>query len=174
MAKDKVKKEPLKKRDPYRYYRNVHYGLYSGTWGATLIPIFTIFAFKWNEYFDYVNNTSGSVRLTIGCVAAIVLGVIFALKKAKVEEKQKKEYSMLHYVAFVGILWVFLFLFKVIIEDMFLITSCELAGSVVAYGLNLADKNVVKKVLLYQSARDDILKDRLKEEYKTSKKVDIL
>ncbi len=174
MAKEKVKKEPLKTRDPYKYYRNVHYGLYAGTWAATLAPIIAVFGVKWNEYFDYINNTDGSVRLTVGCVIAIVLGIVFAVKKAKVEEKQKKEYSMLHYVGFVAILWAFLFFFKVIIDDMFLITSCEFGGAVVAYGLNIADKNARKKVLLYESARDEVLKDEAKEQYKKDRKKDLL
>ena len=174
MEKIKVKKEPLKKRDPYKYYRNVHYGLYAGTWGATLAPVAVVFGIKWNEYFDFISQTESSVRLTVGCVIAIFLAIIFAVKKAKVEEKAKKEYSMLHYVGFVAILWAFLFLFKTILDDMFLITSCEFGGAVVAYGLSIEDKKMRNKVLLYQSAKDEVDKEEAKENYKEHKKADLL
>lgn len=169
MAKTKVKKEPLKKRDPQKYYRNVHYGLYAGTWVSTLTPIIAIFGVKWNEYFDFISNTESSVKLTIGCVIAIVLAVVFSIKKAKVEEKQNKEYSILHYVGFVAVLWAFLFFFKVIIDDMFLITSCEFIGAVGAYGLNIADRKVKEKILLYKSAKEEVIKENFKAEYKKRK-----
>lgn len=173
-GKEKVKKEPLKTRNPYKYYRNIHYGLYSGSWVAVIAPIVTVFAVKWNEYFDFVNNTGDSVKLTIGCVAAIVLGVIFAIKKAKVDERQKGTYSMLHYVAFVGVLWAILFLFKAIIDDAFLITSVELGGAVAAYGLNIADKKAKEQALLYKSVKDDDKKESIKKDMKAKRKVDLL
>lgn len=177
MAKNKVKKEPLKTRDPYKYYRNIHYGLYSGTWAAVIIPIIAVFGVKWNEYFDFLEKTQDSVKLTVGCVVAIFLGIIFAVKKAKVEEKSKKEYSMIHFVGFVAVLWAFLFLFKTIIDDMFLITSCEFGGAVAAYLLSIEDKKIKGKVLLYQGAKDEVDKEEAKEKYKEakeSKKADLL
>ena len=219
MARDRVRKPPLKQRDPYKYYRNIHYGLYAGTWTTTFAPIVAVFGVKWNEYFDYVNNTGSSVKLTIGCVVAIFLAIIFAVKKARVEEKVnpvqevetekvepvkeepvqekpvekvvetapveetlkkatveekvRKEYSMIHYVAFIAIIWAFLFFFKAIIDDMFLITSVEFAGAVSAYGLSIADNKIKDKMKLYKEAQDELTKEEAKELYR-GRRVDLL
>lgn len=149
----KVKKEPLKERDPYRYYRNVHYALYSVEWVSIFTPLAILFGIKWNDYFNFVEETEGSVKLTIGCILAIVLAIVFAVKKARVEEKSKKTYSMLHYVGFVAVFWAFAFLFKVIIDDLFLITSVELAGAVTAYGVSIADNNAKEKARLFKEQK---------------------
>ena len=173
MARDRARKPPLKQRDPYKYYRNIHYGLYAGTWVTTFAPIVAVFGAKWNEYFDYVNNTGSSVKLTIGCVVAIFLAIIFAVKKATVEEKTRKEYSMIHYVAFIAIIWALLFFFKAIIDDMFLITSVEFAGAVSAYGLSIADNKIKDKMKLYKEAQDELTKEEAKELYR-GRRVDLL
>ena len=60
---------------------------------------------------------------------------------------------MLHYVGFVAVFWAFAFLFKVVIDDLFLITSVELAGAVTAYGVSIADNNAKEKARLFKEQK---------------------
>ena len=80
---------------------------------------------------------------------------------------------MIHYVAFIAIIWAFLFFFKVIIDDMFFITSVEFAGTVSAYGLSIADNKIKDKMKLYKEAQDELTKEEAKELYR-GRRVDLL
>lgn len=80
---------------------------------------------------------------------------------------------MIHYVAFIAIIWAFLFFFKAIIDDMFLITSVEFAGAVSAYGLSIADNKIKDKMKLYKEAQDELTKEEAKELYR-GRRVDLL
>ena len=152
----KVKKEPLKTRSPRKYYHRAYVGCQVGEWGAIATPIIAIFAAKWNEYFDFVENQGESIRLTIGCVLAIVCAIFFGYKKLKNQEKQEKKVTMLSYVFGIAVAWAAVFLFKVIIDDLFLILSCELAGAGAAYGIDFATQYNLKKYNLYQGAYEKL------------------
>lgn len=153
---EKVKKEPLKTRDPYKYYRNAYIGCQSAEWTAIVAPLILVFAVKWNEYFDFANNESGAVRLTIGCVLAIVCGVLFVYKKMRHQEKTEKKVTMLTYVLGLAVAWVFVWLCGAIIDDLFLILSCELAGAITAYGIDFATQEMRRKQMLYRDAKEKL------------------
>ena len=157
MAKEKVKKEPLKTRCPRKYYRNAYWACQGGEWAAIMTPLIAVFGAKWNEYFDFVNDTHGSVRLTIGCVLALVVSAVVMYKKAKHQEKVEKKATMLTYVLGVGIAFAFAFLFKVVIDDLVLILGCEFAGAAAAYGLDIGlTQEMRRKQVLYRDARDHL------------------
>lgn len=156
MAKEKVKKEPLKTRNPYKYYRNAYWACQAGEWAAIVTPMIVVFGVKWNEYFDFVNDQPGATRLTIGCVLALVCAAIFVYKKVKHQEKTEKKVTMLSYVIGVGVAFAISYLFKVVLDDLFLILGCEFAGAVAAYGTDFATQEFRRKQMLYRDAREKL------------------
>ena len=157
MAKEKVKKEPLKTRCPRKYYRNAYWACQGGEWAAIATPIIAVFGAKWNEYFDFVENTHESVRLTIGCILALVVSAILMYKKAKHQEKVEKKATMLTYVLGVGMAFALAYFCKVIVNDLVLILGCEFAGAAVAYGLDVGlTQEMRRKQVLYRDARDEL------------------
>lgn len=146
-------KEPLKKRNPYKYYRNAYAACRVGEWGCLVAPIVAVFGAKWNEYFVFVEGDS-RVRLTIGCILAFIMSAVFVYKKIKHDEKVEKKVTMLSYVVGVGVAFAMSYLFKTVIDDLFLILGCEFAGSVAAYGVDLATIRNKGKMELYRSAME--------------------
>ena len=179
--KEKVKKEPLKQRNPYKYYRNAYYACQDAEWACILTPIIAIFGVKWQEYFDFTESSNG-VRLTIGCVLALVMASIFIYKKVKHQEKMEGKVTMLSYVIGVGVAFAFSYLFKVVIDDLFLILGCEFAGAVGAYGIDFATSENQRKAKLYKDSIEKLEADesavkvkQMKEQKREKKKeVDIV
>ena len=128
-----TKKEPLKTRNPYKYYRNAYVGAQAGEWACIGIPIIAIFGAKWNEYFNFTDNQGGAIKLTIGSILALICAAIFMYKKIKHQEKTEKKVTMLSYVIGVGVAFAIAYFFKVILDDLVLIFGCELAGAAAAY-----------------------------------------
>lgn len=178
MAQKKTKKEPLKKRDPFKYYRNAYWGLQTAEWACIGAPIIAVFGAKWNEYFDFTNNQGESIRLTIGCVIALICAAIFVYKKARHQEKVEKKVTMLTYVLGVGAAFAIAFFFKAIIDDLVLILGCELAGAAAAYGIDFQTQRVKKKQEIYEYARakadadDAVQRQRAYEEEKRRRAVE--
>ena len=153
MKARKQGKEPLKKRDPYRYYRNAYYACQAGEWGCIAAPVIAVFGAKWNEYFVFAEGSSG-VSVTIGCVLALVLAAVFCYRKIRHQEKAAGKVTMLSYAVGVGVAFVFAYLFKVIIDDLALILGCEFVGAVGAYAVDFATMRNRRKMVLYRDARE--------------------
>lgn len=167
MAKEK--KEPLKTRNPYKYYRNAYYGCQAGEWACIIAPVIAVFGVKWNEYFDFVDTNNG-IKLTFGCVLALVMAGLFIYKKIKHQEKMEGKITMLSYALGIGVAFVFSYLFKVIIDDLFLILGCEFAGACSAYALDFATTKNHDKMKLYSDAMnkldaEEVAKRLRKEKY---------
>ena len=156
MAKVKEKKPPLKERNPYKYYRNAYYACQGGEWACIAAPVIAVFGAKWNEYFVFAEGSDGGVRLTIGCVLALICAAVFMYKKLRHQEKQEKKVTMLSYVIGVGVAFAFIYFFKVILDDLFLIVGCEFAGAVAAYGVDFATQHNLKQMTLYKNALDEL------------------
>lgn len=156
MAKGKVKKEPLKQRNPYKYYRNAYYATQAGEWACLATPLIAIFGAKWNEYFIFAEGNDGGVRLTIGCILALICAAIFMYKKLKHQEKQEKKVTMLSYVMGIGAAFAFIYFFKVILDDLFLIVGCEFAGAVAAYVVDFSTQHNLAQMKLYKDAIDKL------------------
>ena len=153
----KTKKEPLKERNPRKYYRNAYWACQAGEWTACVVPMVAIFGAKWNEYFDFVNNTGGAVRLTIGSILALVCSAIFMYKKAKHQEKVEKKSTMLTYVLGVGVAFALAYFCKVILDDLILILGCEFAGAAAAFGLDIGlTQEMRRKQVIYRDAKDKL------------------
>lgn len=154
---EKVKKEPLKTRNPYKYYRNAYVGAQAGEWACIGAPIIAIFGAKWNEYFNFTDNQGGAIKLTIGSILALVCAAIFMYKKIKHQEKTEKKVTMLSFVVGIGVAFAIAYFFKVILDDIVLILGCELAGAAAAYGLDLGvTQEMRRKQILYRDAIDKL------------------
>ena len=73
---NKNKKQKLKERNPYAYYRNGFIGLKACKWLSILAPFITIFAMKFNEYFIISTDSGTQTKLSLGCVLACLVGGI--------------------------------------------------------------------------------------------------
>lgn len=155
MATTKRIKEQLKTRNPRKYYRNAYRLAQTSEWVACIAPMAAIFGAKWNEYFDFVNNSDGAVRLTIGSILALLLSAIFMFKKANHQERVENKASMLTYVISIGVAFAFVYLFKVIIDDLILILGAELAGASTAYIVDATvTQEMRRKQILYRDASE--------------------
>lgn len=170
---EKVKKVPLKERNPYAYYRNAYVACQAGEWGCIVTPIIAIFGAKWNEYFVFTEDNTSGVKLTVGCVLALILAAIFVYKKLKHQEKMEGKVTMLSYAVGIGVAFVFVYLFKVVIDDLFLILGCEFAGAVAAYGVDFATNSNRSNMMAYKEAMLKIKAEKAAqkmEEYEEKKK----
>lgn len=150
---NREKKAPLKERDPYKYYRNAYYACQGAEWASLAAPVIAVFGVKWNEYFVFVEGGSG-VRLTVGCILALVMASFFAYRKIRHQEKAEGKVTMLSYCVGLGLAFVFAYLFKVVIDDLALIIGCEFAGAVGAYGIDFGTREMRRKMKLYRDARE--------------------
>lgn len=148
-----AKKAPLRKRDPYRYYRNAYYALQGSEWACLAAPVAAVFGVKWNEYFVFVEGGSG-VSLTVGCVLALVMAAVFAYRKLRHQEKAEGKVTMLSYAVGLGVAFVFAYLFKVVIDDLALILGCEFAGAVAAYGVDFATREARRKMVVFRESKE--------------------
>lgn len=143
-----MNKEPLKTRDPYKYYRNCSYACVAGEYASVLTPIAIVFGAKWNEYFTMTEGNS--VKMTIGCILSLVVAAIVMFSQIKRQEKINNQHTMLPFVLGVGVAFALSYLFKVVIEDLTLILGVEFAGSVVAYGIDFATISNREKMAIYK------------------------
>ena len=154
--KQKKKREPLKERNPYKYYRNSYYACQGGEWACITAPFIAIFAAKWNEYFVFTESNSEGIKVTIGCVLAAVMAAFFAYRKIRHQEKANGKVTMLSYAIGVGVAFAFSYLFKVIIDDLFLILGCEFAGASAAYVVDFATVYNKDRMKVYKDAIDKL------------------
>lgn len=143
-----MNKEPLKTRDPYRYYRNCSYACIVGEYASVLSPIAIVFGAKWNEYFTVADGNQ--VKMTVGCILSLVVAAIVMLSQIKRQEKINNQHTMLPFVFGVGVAFALSYLFKVVIDDLTLILGVELAGSVTAYGIDFATIANKEKMMIYK------------------------
>ena len=152
MRAKREKREPLKKRDPYKYHRNAYYACQTSEWACIVAPVIAVFGAKWNEYFVFYDENHTGVKMTIGCVLSLVLAAVFVYKKLRHQEKVENKPTMTSYVVAVGVAFVFSYLFKAVIDDLFLILGCEFAGAVSAYGIDFATRSERNKMVTYKAA----------------------
>lgn len=172
MKKEREKRPPLKERNPYKYYRNAYYAFQTGEWACIVAPVVAVFGAKWEEYFTFIDGDYTGVKMTLGCILSLVLAAIFAYKKLRHQEKVEGKVTMTSYVVGVGVAFVLSYLFKTVIDDLFLIMGCEFAGAVAAYGVDFGTRNAKSKMETYRKAIEELdAKDaaqRLKRERGTA------
>lgn len=142
----KQKKEPLKTRNPRKYYSIKYHALYAGEWACLLGPLFGVFGAKWNEYVQFASSQDGSVlggfKLTVGAVLSLLVAVFVIYKGARHKEKVDKTATMSTFALGIGVAFALSWAFSVILKDLTLILGCEFAGAMVAYPLDtMAQKN---------------------------------
>lgn len=164
--KDKVKKEPLKKRDPYKFYRNGYLVCKAGTIISITAPIVAIFGAKWNEYIAL--DEGNPVRLTIGAMLALFVAAIITYKYIKHDEKMKEKTTMLSMVVGIGLAFVITYLLKVVLSDLTLILGCEFAGAVAGYGFDLGAGN---RYNLMKIAQDEDVRGAVRQKNANKEKV---
>ena len=147
---------PIRKRNPFRFYRNAYLACQTGEWACLIAPVAAVFGAKWEEYFVFTDGSSSGVRLTVGCILALAMAAVFAYRKLRHQEKAAHKTTMLSYAVGVGVAFVFAYLFKVVIDDLFLILGCEFCGASAAYCVDFATESNRRKMVLYRDAREKL------------------
>lgn len=142
------KKEPLKTRDPYKYNRNVHYGLMAGKWASVVAPFIGIFIAKFGEYIEVYEGTQ--YKFTIGCVICLIVAVIAAYKDIKKTEGANSPIST---AIGWGVAFMLSFLFKEIITDLTLVLGLAFAGQCGATTCEMVDESKKKYLTAYKDAK---------------------
>lgn len=138
---NKNKKQKLKERNPYAYYRNWFVGLKTCKWLSILAPFITLFAVNFNEYFIFTSDTGATTKLSLGCVLACLVGGIAMYSETKKKEDGTKGKSPLSNIVGWGIAFALCFFFQSILNDLTLIIGCGLVGQLVGFGFELGAQN---------------------------------
>lgn len=142
----KEKKEPLKKRDPYKFHRNRYYALKTAQYTVPYIPLITIFLIKMNEYIEVYEGKT--VKFTVGCVIAFIVAVITAIQQIKKEEGPSSPVTT---ACGWGVAFLLSYLFYEIIGDITLILGCEFAGQCASATLDYVKQSDKQYVDAYKS-----------------------
>lgn len=137
----KQKKQKLKERNPYAYYRNWFFGLKTCKWLSILAPFITLFALKFNEYFIVSPDGVNQTKLSLGCVLACLVGGIAMYSETKKKADGTKASSPLSNVIGWGIAFALCYLFQSILNDLTLILGCALIGQLAGFGFELGAEN---------------------------------
>lgn len=113
-----------------RYKRNHHLAM-AGKWTSVIAPFTIVFGAKFNEYFILVDNNE-RIKLTIGCVAAIIVAVVAIYREAK-KSANKNIAPVIGWGVALALIW----LCKTVLDDLLLIVGSEFAGQMAGAGLNV-------------------------------------
>lgn len=114
-------------------------------------PLAVLFGVKFNEYFQLVEGQE-RVKLTIGCVVAIIVACVAVLQEFKSSESTK------HLVPAVGwtIAAVLSWLMEIVLQDLTMILVFEAGGQWASAGLDAYAKHCEKEAEEYKKlARAD-------------------
>lgn len=137
----KKKKEKLKIRNPYAYYRNGFYGCKVGKWASIIAPFVTIFALKFDEYFLVDAGNGSQVKLTIGSILALFVGGIAFWAETRKKGDGTHQSSPLTSVISWGLAFGLAFFFQSILNDLVMILGCALVGQLVGLGFEFGAQN---------------------------------
>lgn len=110
------------------YYAKRRKYCVAGKYASVITPFVAIFFAKINEFLTLTEGQT--IKLTIGCVLAIIVAVIAIGKEVKEDTKKVSGAVMW------GIVLAFVWLFEAILNDLLLIVGCEFAGQCAAAGIN--------------------------------------
>lgn len=165
--KKKVKRpfSQMNNNEKFLYYRKRRRLSIAGKWTSVIAPFGILFGVKFNEYVDVI-DTGEVVKLTIGCVLAIIVAAVCVYKEIKKSEETK------HLAPAFGwaLATLFVWLFKVIIDDLFLIFFSETIGQFTAMGINIYGEHCKEEAKAYKelARKDGNLGDK-KRKYITQK-----
>ena len=127
----KIPFHQLTNGEKYKTFKKRQLFSSAGKWASTIGPLGVLFGVKFNEYFQLVEGQE-RVKLTIGCVLAIIVACFVIFQDIKKSESTK------HLSGAVGwsIALVLCWLLKVVLEDLILILAFEASGQWAAVGLN--------------------------------------
>lgn len=127
--------------EKYKRLRNTGYGLKVGKWVAILSPYIAIGIANFDEYFTEYNG----VKMSIGCVLALIVAGIAIANESK--ENKKVNNLVVWAVAF-ALIW----LMQSILNDLLLIVGCGLLGQLVGAGFEIGSDKELEKASLYKEA----------------------
>lgn len=161
----KAKKQPLKERDPEKYFSRVRGWCKAGTIASLAAPIVAVFGAKWNEYIQvtYSDGAQGAVKLSVGAICSLIVAAIITYKYVRHNEKAKHEVSMASWVVGLGLAFAICWAFQAILNDLTLILGCEFAGSVAAYGFDLGAQHANNRLKPYE---DEKMRAQARADYK--------
>lgn len=132
------KKKEVTNESQYKKYRNQYVALKCGKYASIITPFVTLAVVKWDEYFQFSMNNGSSVKLSIGCMLAMLVGGISIYNEVKGENKQTSEVSS---VIKWAVAFALCYFFQTILNDLTLILGCALAGQLAGLGFEIGAEN---------------------------------
>ncbi len=137
--------------EKYKYYKKRRNLSVAGKWTCVVAPFGIVFGVKFNEYIK-IMDTSDTVKLSIGCVLALIVAAIAIYKEFKHGEETKKFAPAVGW----GVALAFAWLFQIMLQDLVLIIGAEFAGQCAATGLDIYGKKASEEMTAYKAlARED-------------------
>lgn len=154
MVEEKKIRRPfseMNNNEKFLYYRKRSRLATVGKWGSVVAPFGIVFGIKFNEYINII-DTGETIKLTIGAILAVIVAGIAVYKEVKHSEETKHLAPAVGW----GLAFLFIWLFKVILDDLLLIVGSEFAGQCVAFGIKAYGDHAKEEAVSYKDlARKD-------------------
>ena len=125
----------------YKRLRNRAYTFKALKWISILSPYFIIGAVNFEDYFTEYNG----VKMSIGCVLALVVAGIAIMNETK---ENKKVNGLVVW----GVVFALVLLMQSILNDLLLIVGFGLLGQLVGAGFEIGTEKEMMKAKVYQEA----------------------
>ena len=145
------KYKELSSAEKYKRLRNSGFTLKGAKWLSILSPYIIIGSVNFDEYFTEYNG----VKMSLGCVLAIiVMGIAIA--------NETKENKKINGLVGWAIAFALIYLMQSILNDLLLIVGCGLLGQLIGAGFDIGAKNQLEKAGLYKESviRAESFKDK--------------
>lgn len=151
MAKDKKTFQEMNNGEKFRYYKRRRNASIVGRWACIVSPFGIVFGVKFNEYIK-IMDTGDTIKLSIGCILALVVAAIAIYKQFKHSDETKHIAPAIGW----GVALAFAWLFEIILHDLVLILASEFAGQCAAVGVDYYCKHATEEMNAYKTlARED-------------------
>lgn len=137
----KEKKQKLKFRNPYAFYRNGFYACKLGKRASIITPFVTIFALNFDKYFLVDDGNGSQIKLTLGSIMALFIGGIAFWNETRKKGDGTHQSSPLTGVIGWAIAFGLAFFFQSILNDIVMILGAALVGQLAGLGFEFGAQN---------------------------------
>lgn len=152
-----IKKEKLKTRNPYIYYRNWFFGFKICKYLSIFAPFIIIFILKFDEYFQ-ISDGQTTVKLSLGCALAALVGGVAIYKEMKQSETGNQITGVIGW----AVAFALCYLLQSILADLTIILGAALIGQLAGLGFEFGAENrkyYMNKYISFKKARKGLFSD---------------
>lgn len=156
----------------FKHYRSQYYASKISKYVCSVAPIAVLFGVKWNEYFKLIDAGS-KWKFSIGCILAIIVGVIAVYQDIKKTESKEKQ-LILNAVGW-WVAAVIIYCFKAVFDDLLLIVMVEAGGQTGSYIFSLLEQNRLNWTNMYKdgAVKSKTMKNEMKDVANSNKGIPV-